>query len=536
MTLDPLSDLLGESPPIAALRDRLRRLVTVWGAGRRSPPLLLLGETGTGKGLLARALHRASARADGPFIAINCAAVPASLLEAEFFGFERGAFTDARQPKPGLLESAHGGTLFLDEIGLLPAPLQAKLLTFLDDHHVRRLGSTRSVAVDVWLMAATNSDLEAAARNHEFRADLFHRLAVVPFRLPPLREREQDVLLLANAFLSRATADYGLPRKTLTEAARRGLQAHDWPGNVRELANTIERAALLTDQSSIGAEHLELPLASADGRPGVTPVVASVVPESPAETTSIRRSVEQYERRRLLESLERANWNTSKAADELGIPRTTLRYRMTKYGLQPSSSAGPHASRPGSPPGAAAETPEPDVPAHTPREVRITALRVRVTVSPSPGEGPAWQLGQGLDLVADKVQAFGGAVIARRVAELDAAFGLEPAEDAPSRAANAALAIQKRAERLRSEQGGFSVLMALDIATCQLTGVDGAVAPALESRREIDRALEDLLKQVGTRHHRRERGHGRPPSATIHTRASGGDWACAHLMGGGGPP
>src|SRR5262245_36911286 len=202
-----LSDLLGESPEILALRDRAGRLLDRWSAARRPPPVFIRGETGTGKGMLARLIHRASPRADRPIVDLNCAAIPETLLEAELFGYERGAFTDARQPKPGLFQLAHRGTLFLDEIALLPWSLQAKLLSVLEEHKVRRLGGTRSEPADVWIIAATNEDLSQALRERRFREDLYHRIAVVTLTLPPLRARGTDCVELAENFLSRTCAE-----------------------------------------------------------------------------------------------------------------------------------------------------------------------------------------------------------------------------------------------------------------------------------------------------------------------------------------
>src|SRR5262249_36667671 len=225
-------ELLGTSPGISAVRDQVRQLLRAWSTSRRPPPVLLEGETGTGKGLLARALHGASPRRGGPFIDLNCAAGPETLLEAELFGYERGAFTDARQSKPGMFQLAHRGTLFLDEIGLLPSALQAKLLSVLEDRTVRRLGATRPEPVDVWVLSATNEDLAAAIYSGTFREDLFHRLAVLTLRLPPLRDRGADLRLLAERFLARACADYGLPPRTLTVDAAAALAAYRWPGNV----------------------------------------------------------------------------------------------------------------------------------------------------------------------------------------------------------------------------------------------------------------------------------------------------------------
>src|SRR5688500_12039978 len=207
-------EVLGQSPAIAAVRERLAALLRHQSATRRPPPILLSGETGTGKGLLARLIHESGPRASAPFVHVNCPAIPESLLEAELFGFERGAFTDARQAKAGLFQAADGGILFLDEIGLLPESLQAKLLTALEERSVRRLGSTRSEPVDAWVVAATSEDLPAAVRGRRFREDLYHRLAVIEIPLPPLRDRGVDVLVLGAQLLDRACAEYGLERKT----------------------------------------------------------------------------------------------------------------------------------------------------------------------------------------------------------------------------------------------------------------------------------------------------------------------------------
>ena len=214
--VDALADLIGDSPAMVALRRQVQQLVRSAAVAVRPPSLLILGETGSGKGLLARSLHRAGPRAAQPFIDVNCAAIPERLLEAELFGYEKGAFTDARQAKPGLFQLAHRGMLFLDEIGLLAAPLQAKLLTALEQRAVRRLGGTRAEPADVWIVAATNEDLRAAVAAQSFRQDLYHRLAVVTLTLPPLRERGLDVLILAEHLLARACADYGLAERTFS--------------------------------------------------------------------------------------------------------------------------------------------------------------------------------------------------------------------------------------------------------------------------------------------------------------------------------
>src|SRR2546425_11885730 len=275
------AELIGDSAAIVAVRTKAEQLLGRHSTKRRLPSVLLLGETGTGKGLLARALHEAGPRAAGAFVAVNCAAIPETLLEAELFGFEQGAFTDARHAKAGLFQTAHRGTLFLDEIGLLPETLQAKLLTVLEDRVVRRLGSTRTETVDVWIITASSEDLDASAGRRRLREDLFHRLAAVTLRLPPLRERGQDILTLAGPFLAQACADYELAPKTLTEDARETLLAYRWPGNVRELANLMERVALLIDAPLVTGDRLDL----------AVPPGRSAPPTRRHDTTPDRKSV-----------------------------------------------------------------------------------------------------------------------------------------------------------------------------------------------------------------------------------------------------
>ena len=315
---------LGASVPVRAILARVSRVVPSLGRGRRLPPILLQGETGTGKGLLARTIHETGPRASGPFVAVNCAAIPASLIEAELFGFERGAFTDARQARTGLVEAAHGGTLFLDEIGLMPEGLQAKLLTVLETREVRPLGGTRTRVVDASIVTATNSDLRAAVRDRRFREDLYHRLAVLEFTLPPLRERGADVLELAEAFLARACADHGLEAKDLAEDARAAIFAYRWPGNVRELANVMERVALLAEERIVRATDLDLPAIS------VTPSPNGI--GSP-EAISLKASLDTFSRARVEQALTEARGNVSAAAERLGVARSTLRYQIERLGL-----------------------------------------------------------------------------------------------------------------------------------------------------------------------------------------------------------
>src|SRR2546421_10827272 len=312
-----LDTLRGGSPRMAALGTQVEQLLARQTGARRAPSILILGETGTGKGLLAQTIHQAGPRRDRPFVSVNCAAIPETLLEAELFGYERGAFTDARQAKAGLFQTANGGMLFLDEIGLLPTALQGKLLTVLEDRAVRRLGSTRAEPVDVALVAATSTDLKQAIGEQRFREDLYHRLAVITLELPPLRARGDDILELADFFLARACADYGLGPRTLAPDARDLLAAYRWPGNVRELGNALERVALLSATDEITAPMFDF-LVPAPA--GVTKVRA------PADAASLGDAMRDH-----IESALRANGgNIRRTAVALGISRNTLRARMDK--------------------------------------------------------------------------------------------------------------------------------------------------------------------------------------------------------------
>ena len=446
--MPPLIELFGESPGIVAVREQAGRLLQRQAGGaRRLPPLLILGETGTGKGLLATAIHRAGPRAEGPFIDVNCAAIPETLLEAELFGFERGAFTDARQAKVGLFQAAQGGTLFLDEVGLLPESLQAKLLKVLEDRTVRRLGGTRSEAVDLWLIAATSEDLPAAVRARRFREDLYHRLAVVTLRLPPLRERGDDILRLAEHFLRRACEAYGLQLKTMTGEARTVMLAHSWPGNVRELANVMERVALLSDGAAVTPTMLGL--RPPRGHEAMGPTAAE-------ELRAAKEVDAEAERDRLLTALREARGNMSRAAARLGIPRNTLRYRLDKHGLGSHGPAprGPRTRAVATAPAVASEQPlaPPDgagLAGIRWESRRVTFLRARLG---SPGEEPgSSELSRAMGAVVDKVQSFGGIVDDLSATRLDAIFGLAPVEDAVQHAAFAAIAIEKIASRAREE-------------------------------------------------------------------------------------
>jgi two-component system response regulator HydG len=296
--------IIGESPGLRRTLDQARRV-----AKHRDVTVLIGGETGTGKELLARALHYDSPRASAPFVEINCAAIPANLLESELFGHEKGAFTGATGAKPGLMELAHGGTVFLDEIGHLPLELQPKLLRALEGREIRRVGGQQSRKVDVRLIAATHVDLSAAVARGEFREDLFYRLNVVALVLPPLRERGEDMVTLAEAFAKRLASQYGLPAPALSSDVRAAIRAHPWPGNVRELRNAIERALVLSPPGT-------LDLAEMPSRRAVEPPRDGVLP-FPATIRQITQAAAQA-------MLEMVNSNKSEAARRLGISRPRL--------------------------------------------------------------------------------------------------------------------------------------------------------------------------------------------------------------------
>jgi DNA-binding NtrC family response regulator len=293
-------------------------------AASENTTVLVRGESGVGKEVVAQAIHAQSARSDAPFLAINCTALPETLLESELFGHEKGAFTDARERKLGLLELADCGTVLLDEIGDLPPGAQAKLLRFLETRTFKRVGGVRDTSVDVRVIASTNKDLEAAVRDGSFRRDLFYRLNVVPIVIPPLRDRADDVEPLAAYFLEQMTTSIRRPARTLSKDALGMLARYAWPGNVRELRNVIERATILEESSEILPEHLpdELRLGSRalDLEPGYTLPAGGI-------------DLEQLERDLIKQALDQASGNKTRAASLLGMTRDTLRYRLEKYEL-----------------------------------------------------------------------------------------------------------------------------------------------------------------------------------------------------------
>jgi two-component system response regulator HydG len=311
-------EILGASPAMQRVFDLLARTVDFDGA------VLVTGESGTGKELVAKALHTRSRRKDGPFIAVNCAALPETLLESELFGHVKGAFTDARAPKRGLFVEASGGTLFLDEIGEIPLGMQAKLLRALETRSVRPLGSTSEIPFDVKLVSATNRDLESRVADKQFREDLFYRVNVLHVELPPLRARGSDVLLLAASFLERFAKRAGKPAKTLSAAATEKLLGYAWPGNVRELSNCIERALALSRGPEILPEDLPERVTAYKAAPLYLGV------DDPAELVRL----EVIEKRYILRVLEAVNGNKSTAAKVLGLDRKTLYRRLEAWGIR----------------------------------------------------------------------------------------------------------------------------------------------------------------------------------------------------------
>jgi len=293
--------------------------------------ILIEGENGTGKDLIATTLHYQSLRQSEPFLAINCAAIPETLLESELFGHEKGAFTDARAQKRGLFELADKGTLFLDEIGEIPLSLQAKLLRVLEEQTFRRLGGLRDINVDLRIIAATNKNLREAVKEGAFRQDLYYRLNVIQLVVPPLRERQQDILPMANFFIDRYNLKFKRQIEGLAPEAEALLLAHDWPGNVRELRNAIERAMILEETSVISAASLPIAVRNSEAF-----IIASLPSYSDSEPHEVHdgMSLADQERRLLVQALSKTAGNQTQAARILRITRDTLRYKMKKFNLR----------------------------------------------------------------------------------------------------------------------------------------------------------------------------------------------------------
>ncbi len=318
-------DLVGESPQMQAVYRQIETL-----ADTADVTILIRGESGTGKELVASAIHYKSARRKAPFTEINCASLPETLLESELFGYEKGAFTDAKQSKKGLFELSDNGTIFLDEIGEMPIPLQAKLLRFLEKKQFKRLGSGKDLQVDARIIAATNRDLEGAIKEGQFRSDLYYRLNVVTLHLPPLRNRRDDILLLADFFIDRFCKDMGKSPKKLTDEVKAVLQHHPWEGNVRELRNVIERAVIFSKGESIGIDLMPPEVvgrrAEADSR---FPLQKIWQPGDAIETAICRVESQIIE-----EALKRCGHNKTKAAEMMGISRFALGRRLERLEKQ----------------------------------------------------------------------------------------------------------------------------------------------------------------------------------------------------------
>jgi two-component system, NtrC family, response regulator AtoC len=298
--------------------------------------VLVLGETGVGKEVFARALHELSPRQRGPFLPLNCAALSEHLLEAELFGHEKGAFTGAVQARPGLFEAAHGGTIFLDEVGELPLSMQTKLLRVLEDRKILRVGGRSPREVDVRFVAATNRDLKYEIGQRTFREDLYYRLNGMTFTLPPLRERRAEIRPLCLVFASRAQVEHGKSHAvTLSERALERLERHAWPGNVRELKNVIERAVVLCPGPVLEPEHLPAELGEPPASAEAPPARASGPPSAaePDPSARLRQELADIEKQRVLEALEQSGGNQALAAERLGISRRTLVYRLSAFGL-----------------------------------------------------------------------------------------------------------------------------------------------------------------------------------------------------------
>ncbi|WP_066097832.1 sigma-54-dependent transcriptional regulator [Xanthomonas massiliensis] len=326
--------LIGDSAPMAELRALIAKVA------RSQAPVYILGESGTGKELVARTIHAQGARAAGPFVPVNCGAIPAELMESEFFGHKKGSFTGATADKPGLFQAANGGTLFLDEVAELPLPMQVKLLRAIQEKSVRPVGAATEEAVDVRILSASHKDLAELVEHNHFRHDLYYRINVIELRVPPLRQRHQDLPQLAASILARLAQSQGRNLPLLTPSALEALDHYDFPGNVRELENVLERALALAEGDEIRAGDLHLPQA-AQRLPGVrsaaaAPATAEAAPD-PADAepeTALPSYIEQMERSVIQKALEENRWNRTRTAAQLGITFRALRYKLKKLGIE----------------------------------------------------------------------------------------------------------------------------------------------------------------------------------------------------------
>ena len=329
-----LDAMIGDSSPMRQTKVMVRQLLDAESRleGEGLPSVLITGETGTGKELVARALHFDGRRHGKPFVEVNCAVIPAHLLEAELFGHEKGAFTDAKERRMGLVEAADGGTLFLDEIGEIDLSLQPKLLRLLEDQKVRRLGSVRERKIDLRIISATNRDLRQMVDEGTFRGDLFFRLSIITLTMPPLRERGDDVLALARHFLALHGRRYGKPGLRFSPECEMALRNYDWPGNVRELRNALERAVLLAGGEAVTPDDMQIICGRAPGGRLTSSSTQTAAPDHDGITRG-RVNLPEMERDVLLATLAKTDWNVTKSARMLGITRDMLRYRIEKWGL-----------------------------------------------------------------------------------------------------------------------------------------------------------------------------------------------------------
>ena len=318
---------------ILAQSRRMRSILEIAAqVARRDSTVLLTGESGTGKELLAKAIHQTSLRANKPFVTVNCGALPENLAESELFGHRKGSFTGAIADRAGKFESANEGTIFLDEVGELSLPLQVKLLRVIQEREIDKVGNAHSIKVNVRILAATNRILKNLVEDGQFREDLYYRLSVVTIDVPPLRERQEDIPLLAQHFVKQFSERYAIPGLSITEEALEKLGQYNWPGNVRELQNVIERVSVLARSNKIGIDELPHEVRSSASR------IASISLKLPEEGIDL----EQIEKEILLQALEKHSWNQSQAARYLNISRKTLIYRMEKFALLPPAPEGAH--------------------------------------------------------------------------------------------------------------------------------------------------------------------------------------------------
>lgn len=322
------SRLLGQSPAILELKEKILKLA------RSQAPVYISGESGSGKEMVARLIHDLGPRSDKPFIPVNCGAIPSELMESEFFGHKKGSFTGATEDKQGLFQAAHEGTLFLDEVADLPLPMQVKLLRAIQEKTVRPVGSPKEIPVNVRIVSATHKDLTTEVAENRFRQDLFYRINVIQLVVPPLRERRDDILYLAQIFLKRLSSEWGVTEPTLSDSSKKALQHYPFPGNVRELQNILERALTLCDDKYILPEHLQLPdHTQTQEKPDATPDAISI-----PSSGNLEDYLFEIEKTAILKALEETRWNRTAAAKKLGMTFRSLRYRLKKMGLDEDGS------------------------------------------------------------------------------------------------------------------------------------------------------------------------------------------------------